>query len=120
MTTRRDDESLVVAISGTVDGRAAADLHRRLLDLIDEAQYKYVTVDLCDVKLLTLEGVSPLHAAYWRATGAGSSFGVVAPHHPVRSVLMLASIDWLMPVYASRQEAVDDAMAESTDFELAA
>lgn len=110
ITTRCDGYSLVIALSGAVGGRAAAGLRRRLLDLIDAAPRSQVTVDLSDVKLLKLDGVNLLQAAYWQATGAGAAFGLVAPHHPVRSVLLVASIDWLMPIYASLAEAKDDAV----------
>lgn len=120
ITTRCDGESLVVDLSGAIDGRAAAELRGRLLHLIDGTDCSQVTIDLSDVKLLKLDGVNLLQAAYWRATGEGATFDVVAPHHPVRSVLMLASIDWLMPVHASLREAREEAVAEHLDAELAA
>lgn len=109
VTFHRRKEHLVVAVAGVMDSRAASRLYQRLSAAIDERRWQQVTIDLSRVKLLKMAGISPLVTAFWRATRADSEFGVVAPHHPVRSALTLARLDWLMPIYDSVREAAGDA-----------
>lgn len=108
MTRCRLGASLIVAIRGPV--RSESDFGQCLSTADDEATSRHVIVDLSEVSWLDPDAAPPLLDAYWRVTGRGGRFSVVAPDQRVRMALMLTALDWLIPIYSSMRAAeVDEA-----------
>lgn len=94
----KDQEGFaLVLVEGEVDMSWSNDLRKTILGPLSEG--RPVMVELSAVKYIDSSGIAALVEGYQKAKGAGSAFGLVAASDSVRSVLELARLDQVFPMY---------------------
>jgi len=92
----------VFRLSGDVDLQVAPQVRKSLLDGLK--QNTPLLIDLSAVTYMDSSGVACLVEAYQVAKQQQGDFGLVAVAAPVMSVLRLARLDRVFPIYASVEE----------------
>ena len=87
----------LVLVEGEVDMSWSNDLRQTILGPLNEG--RPVMVELSAVNYIDSSGIAALVEGYQKAKGAGSAFGLVASSDSVRSVLELARLDQVFPMY---------------------
>jgi anti-anti-sigma factor len=98
----------IVVASGDIDLHGAPGF-RQALDRAARSSGRIV-VDLTDVHFMDSTGLGVVLRA--RGRGRLPSISLVHPPHMLRKVLDLTSLSELLPVYTSRQDAIDDTEPE--------
>ena len=93
----------LVLVEGEVDMSWSNDLRQTILGPLNEG--RPVMVELSAVKYIDSSGIAALVEGYQKAKAAGTSFGLVAASDPVRSVLELARLDQVFPMYENLEQA---------------
>ena len=103
--------TVVLAVHGDVDLHTAAELGRRLVAAIDRG-VSVLVVDLSAVAFVDSQGLGALlHGA--RRFGPGERrLRLVVPGREIRRVFELTSLDQVLPLHRTREEALASAGAE--------
>lgn len=93
----------LVRIGGEVDLSWSQKVRRAILDAL--ASSKQVAVDLSAVSYIDSSGIAALVEGFQQARGKGSKFALIAVSPAVLSVLELARLDRVFPIFGSLSEA---------------
>ena len=93
----------LVLVEGEVDMSWSNDLREAILGPLNAG--RPVMVDLSGVKYIDSSGIAGLVEGYQKARSSGGAFGLVAASEPVRSVLELARLDQVFPMYENLEQA---------------
>ncbi|HET8941501.1 MAG TPA: STAS domain-containing protein [Rudaea sp.] len=94
---------VVVRLSGEVDLSWSQQVRRAILDALDKTGK--VGVELSQVGYIDSSGIAALVEGFQSARGKGQQFGLVAVSAPVMSVLQLARLDKVFPLFSDIQAA---------------
>ena len=100
---REESGFMVVSLSGDVDLSTSPDARKAILAALDND--KGVLVDLSKVDYLDSSGVASLVEAFQLARGKKQAFGLVGVSSSALSVLKLARLDTVFPIYDSVADA---------------
>ena len=96
--TQRDDNGWsVIDVSGEVDLSWSQDVRRCVLDALGNGAP--LAVVLSAVSYIDSSGIAALVEGFQQARSKAQKFALVAPSEPVRSVLELARLDRVFPIY---------------------
>jgi anti-sigma B factor antagonist len=95
----------VVAPHGDIDMAVSDTLRVRLTTLVDKGRAKLV-LDLGGVMYIDSSGLGAVVAAMKHARGAGGEIRICALASDVRAVFEMTNLDKVMPIHATRAEAV--------------
>jgi anti-sigma B factor antagonist len=98
----------VVALQGELDLFTAPRFEEVLLKGIKHGA-RLVVVDLSEVTFVDSTGLGALIGAGKRLRGAEGSLDIVCPRGSIRRLLELTSLDSIIDIYASREEALSAA-----------
>ena len=98
----------IVVGSGEIDLATVAEFHRALD--VAAALSGRIVVDLEDVRFMDSSGLGVVLRA--RGRGRPPSISLVRPPNVLRKVLHLTSLGELLPVYPTRQDAIDETNRE--------
>jgi anti-sigma B factor antagonist len=99
------DDFHVVRVSGEVDLSWSQDLRRAILDALKEGVG--VGVDMAGVSYIDSSGIAALVEGFQNARAKGQRFALLAISAPVKSVLELARLDRVFPIFADLDAARD-------------
>lgn len=105
VSTRQQDDHVVVATTGEIDLHTAPRLQADLAELMQDGSARLI-VDLSGVEFCDSTGVNVLLAAMRRAHEQGGSLSLVSPQAAVRKVLGITGLDSVFPVRESVEEAI--------------
>lgn len=105
VSTRQQDDHVVVATTGEIDLHTAPRLQADLAELMQDGSPRLI-VDLSGVEFCDSTGVNVLLAAMRRAHEQGGSLSLVSPQAAVRKVLGITGLDSVFPVRESVEEAI--------------
>ncbi len=97
------DDFHVVRVSGEVDLSWSQDLRRAILDALKEGGG--VGVDMAGVTYIDSSGIAALVEGFQNSRAKGQRFALLAVSAPVKSVLELARLDRVFPIYADLDAA---------------
>ena len=103
VAAERGDGYVLVRLSGEVDLSWSQEVRRAVLDAL--AAGTPVGVELSAVSYIDSSGIAALVEGFQNARSKGSKFGLVAASSPVMSVLQLARLDKVFPLFASIEAA---------------
>lgn len=98
----------IVTATGEIDVHSAAGLRRALAQAATFSDW--LVVDLSEVSFIDSTGLGVLLRA--RGRGQRRSISLVNPPQMLRKVLHLTTLNQILPVYPSRQAALDEARRE--------
>jgi anti-sigma B factor antagonist len=93
----------VVRVSGEVDLSWSQELRRAILDALKAGDR--VGVDLSGVSYIDSSGIAALVEGFQSARARGQRFALIAISASVKSVLELARLDRVFPIYADLDAA---------------
>jgi anti-sigma B factor antagonist len=93
----------IVLVQGEVDLSWSQQVRKAVLDALAHGQP--VAVDLSLVEYIDSSGIAALVEGFQHARGKKQRFGLLAISKPVLSVLQLARLDRVFPLWASLAEA---------------
>jgi anti-sigma B factor antagonist len=93
----------VVRVSGEVDLSWSQELRRAILDALKAGDR--VGVDMSGVSYIDSSGIAALVEGFQSARAKGQRFALLAVSAPVKSVLELARLDRVFPIYADLDAA---------------
>ena len=105
-TDQREDDRIVLAVSGEVDVSNAAQLRRRVEDILADRP-PAVIVDLSALRHMDSSGLAALISAKQAADARGVGFALVAGSSGLRRTLEIRGLDVVLNVVAS----IDDALS---------
>lgn len=105
VSTRQQDDHVVVATTGEIDLHTAPRLQADLAELMQDGSARLI-VDLSGVEFCDSTGVNVLLAAMRRAHEQNGSLSLVSPQAAVRKVLGITGLDSVFPVRESVEEAI--------------
>ncbi|MEO8802670.1 MAG: STAS domain-containing protein [Rudaea sp.] len=94
---------VLVRLSGEVDLSWSQQVRRAILDALDNTGK--VGVELSQVSYIDSSGIAALVEGFQSARGKGQQFGLVGASAPVMSVLQLARLDKVFPLFATVEAA---------------
>jgi anti-sigma B factor antagonist len=94
---------VLVRLKGEVDLSWSQQVRKQILDALGAS--KCVGVELSQVSYIDSSGIAALVEGFQNARSKGSKFGLVAASNPVMSVLQLARLDKVFPLFASVEAA---------------
>lgn len=94
---RTESDWSVLDVRGEVDLSWSQEVRRAVLDVLSNA--KSLVVDLSQVSYIDSSGIAALVEGFQMARARGVRFGLVAPSAEVTSVLELARLDRVFPIY---------------------
>ncbi|MGA9335854.1 MAG: STAS domain-containing protein [Rudaea sp.] len=94
---------ILVRLSGEVDLSWSQQVRRAVLDALDNTGK--VGVELSQVSYIDSSGIAALVEGFQSARGKGQQFGLVAVSAPVMSVLQLARLDKVFPLFSTVEAA---------------
>jgi anti-sigma B factor antagonist len=95
----------IVLLTGDVDLSCSPDARKTILDCLGSK--KNTLVDLSDVTYIDSSGVASLVEGYQTAKKKNLKFGLVGVSGPAMSVLELARLNKVFPIYATVEECVN-------------
>jgi len=95
----------IVLLTGDVDLSCSPDARKTILDCLESS--KNTLVDLSDVSYIDSSGVASLVEGYQTAKKKNLKFGLVGVSRPAMSVLELARLDKVFPIYADIEECLN-------------
>src|SRR4051794_24069228 len=96
---------IVLAVAGEVDV-ASVDALREALAHADDDPPRDVWIDLTGVDFIDSTGLTVLVLAHRRLDDPVRRLALICPAGPVRRVLAIAGIDRVVPVHATRDDAL--------------
>ncbi len=90
---------VLVRLKGEVDLSWSQQVRRAILDALGAGSK--VGVELSEVSYIDSSGIAALVEGFQTARGKGRQFGLVAASSPVMSVLQLARLDKVFPLFAT-------------------
>lgn len=106
LTARRIGACAIVSASGELDAFAAPDLRAVLREASDA---ETLVCDLATVSFMDSTALGVVVGAFKRSREADTGFHVVLPSGPARRVFEITTLDRILPVAAT----LDDALRES-------
>jgi anti-sigma B factor antagonist len=103
LESEKRDDFLVVRVSGEVDLSWSQDLRRAILDALKAGDR--VGVDMEGVTYIDSSGIAALVEGFQNARAKGQRFALLAISAPVQSVLELARLDRVFPIFADLDAA---------------
>lgn len=97
------DDYVLVRLSGEVDLSWSQQVRRAILDALGATGK--VGVELSQVSYIDSSGIAALVEGFQTARGKGQQFGLVAASDAVMSVLQLARLDRVFPIYPDLDSA---------------
>lgn len=110
---RPSAKTVVVAIHGDADMRAAGELRDRLGEVIEDSP-RAVVLDLTGATFLDSMTLGIFLTAMKRVRARGGLFRVVAPRAEIRRIFEMTLLDRVFELDLTRQDALDAAGAERT------
>jgi anti-sigma B factor antagonist len=107
LQARLDGSTAVLAVDGEVDMASAPELRAALIDLLDKGATSLV-LDLAGVSFMDSSGLGTLVGVLKRVRERDGSMRLASPTRAVLRVLELASLDRILPVTSSVEEALED------------
>jgi anti-sigma B factor antagonist len=101
---REDRGYSVVLLTGDVDLSCSPDARRTILDCLESAHN--TLVDLSNVAYIDSSGVASLVEGYQTAKKKNLKFGLLGVSGPAMSVLELARLDKVFPIFADIEECL--------------
>lgn len=101
--TREVDNACVIELGGEVDLSWSPKIRAAILDGI--ARGRAVFVELAGVSYIDSSGIASFVEGYQRARQARLQFGLIAASNAVMSVLKLARLDSVFPLYSDLRAA---------------
>ncbi|MFT4584497.1 MAG: anti-sigma B factor antagonist [Gammaproteobacteria bacterium] len=95
----------IVLLTGDVDLSCSPDARKKILDCLESS--KNTLVDLSNVTYIDSSGVASLVEGYQTAKKKNLKFGLVGVSDPAMSVLELARLNKVFPIYATVEECVN-------------
>ncbi len=102
----RNDDHLLIAMSGELTIHTAPDFHKSLLDMNQSSGGHWV-FDLEKVSYIDSAGVGTLVDLFRRNKKNDSRMSLVGMNKQVRSVFEITKLDNFFPIFESVQEALD-------------
>lgn len=94
----------IVQLTGDVDLSCSPDARKIILDCLEASQN--TMVDLSAVSYIDSSGVASLVEGYQTAKKKNLQFGLIGVSAPAMSVLELARLDKVFPIYTSLEECL--------------
>jgi anti-sigma B factor antagonist len=94
----------IVLLTGDVDLSCSPDARKTILDCLESSQN--TLVDLSDVSYIDSSGVASLVEGYQTAKKKNLKFALLGVSGPAMSVLELARLDKVFPIYADIEECL--------------
>lgn len=104
--TEGEEGLRLVRVSGEVDMSWSQDLRREILEAL--TQGPFVGVDLSAVSYMDSSGIAALVEGFQQSRAAKKKFALIAPSDSVRSVLELARLDRVFPIFDTVAAARSD------------
>lgn len=101
---REDRGFAIVLLTGDVDLSCSPDARKTILDCLGSSQN--TLVDLSGVSYIDSSGVASLVEGYQTAKKKNLKFGLLGVSGPAMSVLELARLDKVFPIYADIEECL--------------
>ena len=102
---KQDRGYSIVHLTGDVDLSCSPDARKTILDCLNESQN--TMVDLSAVEYIDSSGVASLVEGYQTAKKKDLSFGLIGVSGPALSVLELARLDKVFPIYESIEACIE-------------
>jgi anti-sigma B factor antagonist len=102
--------TFVVAPSGELDAFTAPELKTELVRLVESTQTRVLVVDLSAIAFLDSTALGVLLGTLKRLRERGGQLRLVRPRPDVLRIFEVTALDRVLPLYASRDEALRDAM----------
>jgi anti-sigma B factor antagonist len=94
----------IVLLKGDVDLSCSPDARKAILDCLESSQN--TMVDLSDVSYIDSSGVASLVEGYQTAKKKNLTFGLIGVSDSAMSVLELARLDKVFPIYADIEDCL--------------
>ncbi len=94
----------IVRLTGDVDLSCSPEARKTILDSLDSSHN--TVVDLSQVSYIDSSGVASLVEGYQTAKKKNLKFGLIGVSGPALSVLELARLDKVFPIYADIEECL--------------
>ena len=101
--SEKDGDFVIVRLKGEVDLSWSQQVRRTILDALGAGNK--VGVDLSQVSYIDSSGIAALVEGFQNARSKGTKFALVAASSAVMSVLQLARLDKVFPLFASIEAA---------------
>ena len=100
-----DDSIMCVVLSGALDIEGAAKIEEQMSAVAGETQW--LITDMANVDYLASFGIRTLITAAQTVQKQGGKMIIASPQEMVEDVLRTMVIDKIIPVYATRKEAIE-------------
>ena len=101
--TTQDQGFSIVSVAGEVDLSWSQSIRKAVLEAL--AGNHPVAIELSGVEYIDSSGIAALVEGFQQARGKKQVFGLLAISKPVRSVLQLARLDRVFPIWTSLADA---------------
>ena len=99
-----DGQGLVVRPAGRLDLAAALDFRQQVQQLVGAGSARLV-LDLSEVSFLDSSGLMAIISGLKQTRQAGGDLRIAGPSQQAKLVLELSSLDQVLPIYPSVEEA---------------
>tara|TARA_B100000959_G_scaffold238881_1_gene259144 strand:+ start:529 stop:861 length:333 start_codon:yes stop_codon:yes gene_type:complete len=99
---QQNDNYTNVGFDGAVDLSSSSDARKNIIEILE--QNKNILIDLSLVNYIDSSGVACLVEGYQIAKKQSLKFGLVGVSDAAMSVLKLARLDQVFPIYNSKEE----------------
>ena len=99
---QQEDEYTNIGFDGGVDLSSSSDARKSIIEVLE--QNKNILIDLILVSYIDSSGVASLVEGYQIAKKQSLKFGLVGISDAAMSVLKLARLDQVFPIYNSKEE----------------
>lgn len=101
---KEEQEFSIVLLAGDVDLSCSPEARKTILDCLESSQN--TLVDLSDVSYIDSSGVASLVEGYQTAKKKNLRFALLGVSGPAMSVLELARLDKVFPIYVDIEECL--------------
>ena len=99
---QQEDNYVTIGLDGAVDLSSSPDSRKSIIDVLKDN--KNILIDLSLVSYIDSSGVASLVEGYQIAKKQSLKFGLVGVSDAAMSVLKLARLDQVFPIYNSKEE----------------
>jgi len=106
------DEITIAKLTGSADMTATEQMKEQLLSLVEDP-CRLLVLDLSGLEFISSEGLGAIIAAHVRSRRHEGRVVLAAPSSQIRHLLSVTSLDRLLPIYDSVEEALRGGAEES-------
>ena len=106
ISTRKEDNAMILTVSGRLDAFTSADFEKALAELMDQGNRNFV-LDFAELYYISSTGIRSILAAVKKLNGMHGKFTIACLRKMVKEVFDISGFSTIIPIFDSVASALE-------------